>query len=205
MKDSKSNPETEANPYREEELAQDIFSDLQELDEMTRTDAVPTKPLLASVPIGKPPKDTFVRCHPSHIVTLYLYKDEETGESYMLPPSLAEVAQRDQAFRKRDLRLAVTVTGAVFIWETAMRGGETGANNTWNISMWNAQAAALDNWVRVVSNRQNASYDIMVSESDLGEPAYPEEQFNEILRVAFRNKVIETLDHPILKKLRGES
>ena len=158
MKDSKSNPETEANPYREEELAQDIFSDLQELDEMTRTDAVPTKPLLVSVRVGKPPKDTFVRCHPSHIVTLYLYKDEETGESYMLPPSLAEVAQRDQAFRKRDLRLAVTVTGAVFIWETAMRGGETGANNTWNISMWNAQAAALDNWVRVLRSDKRAIF-----------------------------------------------
>lgn len=86
-----------------------------------------------------------------------------------------------------------------------MRGEETGANNTWNISMWNAQAAALENWIRVVSNRQNASYDVKVSESDLGEPVYPEEQFNEILRVAFRGKVIETRDHPILKKLRGES
>jgi len=57
----------------------------------------------------------------------------------------------------------------------------------------------------VVSNCQNASYDVMISESDLGEPAYPEEQFDEILRVAFRGKVIETPDHPILRKLRGES
>ena len=204
MKDSKSSPETEANPYREEELAQDAFSDLKALDEMTRTDAVPTWPQLVSVRVGRPPKDTFLRCHPSLVITLYLYKEEETGESYMLPPNLAEVAQQDQVFKKRDLRLAVTIQGAVFLWETAMRGEETNANQ-WILSMWNAQGIAQDKWIRVVSNRQNASYDVKVSESDLGDPVYPEEQFDEILRVAFRNKVIETLDHPILKKLRGES
>ena len=204
MKDSKSSPETEANPYREEELAQDAFSDLKALDEMTRTDAIPTRPQLVSVRVGRPPKDTFVRCHPSHVITLYLYKEEETGESYMLPPNLAEVAQQDQVFKKRDLRLAVTIQGAVFLWETAMRGEETNANQ-WILSAWNAQGIAQDKWIRVVSNRQNASYDVKVSESDLGDPVYPEEQFDEILWVAFRNKVIETLDHPILKKLRGES
>ena len=98
----------------------------------------------------------------------------------------------------------MTIQGAVFLWETAMRGEETNANQ-WILSAWNAQGIAQDKWIRVVSNRQNASYDVKVSESDLGDPVYPEEQFDEILRVAFRNKVIETLDHPILKKLRGES
>ena len=202
-----NNPEPqnlEQTPYQEEEQAQDAFSDLKALDEMTRTDAVPTKPQLVSVRVGRPPKDTFVRCHPTHVIALYLYKDEESGESYLLPPSLAEVAQQDQVFKKRQLRLAVTVQGAVFLWETAMRGEETNSNQ-WILSAWNAQDTALDKWIRVVANRQNASYDVMSSESDLGEPVYLEEQFEEILRVAFRGKVIETRDHLILKKLRGES
>ena len=194
----------ENSPYQDEELKADAFSDLQVLDEMTRTDAIPTKPQLVSVRVGRPPKDTFVRCHPTHVIALFLYKDEETGESYMLPPILAEVAQQDQVFKKRQLRLAVTVQGAVFLWETAMPSEETNTNQ-WILSAWNAQATAQDRWIRVVANRQNASYDVMVSESDLGEPAYPEEQFDEVLRVAFRGKVIETRDHPILKKLRGES
>ena len=198
------NQSEENNPYQEKEQTPDAFSDLKALDEMTRTDAVPTKPQLVSVRVGRPPKDTFVRCHPTHVIALFLYKDEETGESYMLPPILAEVAQQDQVFKKRQLRLAVTVQGAVFLWETAMHGEETNANQ-WILSAWNAQATAQDRWIRVVANRQNASYDVMVSESDLGEPAYPEEQFDEVLRVAFRGKVIETRDHPILKKLRGES
>ena len=64
-----------------------------------------------------------MRCHPSHVITLYLYKEEETGESYMLPPNLAEVAQQDQVFKKRDLRLAVTIQGAVFLWETGLPRG----------------------------------------------------------------------------------
>jgi hypothetical protein len=33
---------------------------------------------------------------------------------------------------------------------------------------------------------------------------FPEEPFEEILRVAFKGHVVDSLDHPALKKLRGE-
>ena len=122
----------------------------------------------------------------------------------MRQPLSRELSNMLERSRDRQLRLAVTVQGAVFLWETAMRGEETNSNQ-WILSAWNAQDTALDKWIRVVANRQSASYDVMSSESDLGEPVYPEEQFEEILRVAFRGKVIETRDHLILKKLRGES
>jgi hypothetical protein len=38
----------------------------------------------------------------------------------------------------------------------------------------------------------------------LPEPNWPELPFKELLRVAFKDKYINSLDHPILRKLRGE-
>lgn len=35
-------------------------------------------------------------------------------------------------------------------------------------------------------------------------PRWPKEPFNELLRVAFKGSVVDSLDHPALKKLRGE-
>jgi hypothetical protein len=36
------------------------------------------------------------------------------------------------------------------------------------------------------------------------EPEWPEVPFGELLRIAFRDRLIESLDHPVLRRLRGE-
>ena len=37
------------------------------------------------------------------------------------------------------------------------------------------------------------------------EPDWPDMAFNALLRIAFKGKVIDTLDHPMLRRLRGEA
>jgi hypothetical protein len=37
------------------------------------------------------------------------------------------------------------------------------------------------------------------------DPEWPELTMDEIVRIAVRGRVIDTLDHPVLKKLRGEN
>jgi hypothetical protein len=48
-------------------------------------------------------------------------------------------------------------------------------------------------------------YDIKVASESLTPAAWPEVPFAELLRLAFRDKVITDFDHIVLKKLRGES
>jgi len=38
---------------------------------------------------------------------------------------------------------------------------------------------------------------------DLPEPIWPEKSFNEILKIAFQDKYIQTLDHPVIRRLKG--
>ena len=46
-------------------------------------------------------------------------------------------------------------------------------------------------------------YRIMKAKGDLGEPEWPSLSFNELLDVAFKDRVISSEDHPIFNKLLG--
>ena len=39
---------------------------------------------------------------------------------------------------------------------------------------------------------------------DLGDPVWPEKSLAELLRLGFEGKVIDSLDHPVLRELAGE-
>ena len=41
--------------------------------------------------------------------------------------------------------------------------------------------------------------------ADLAAPEWPDLTFAEILRLAFKQRVIDSYDHPFLKQLRGEA
>jgi hypothetical protein len=48
-------------------------------------------------------------------------------------------------------------------------------------------------------------YDVAVAPEGVAEPKWPEISLRELLRLAFgKGKLINSLDHPILKRLRGE-
>jgi hypothetical protein len=59
----------------------------------------------------------------------------------------------------------------------------------------------MRNWVRVTS--EDGHYGV----TEIGstpEPVFPEMSFNDCLRIAFRENIITTLSHPIVRELRGE-
>jgi hypothetical protein len=47
------------------------------------------------------------------------------------------------------------------------------------------------------------AYEIFEATGDLAEPAWPEIPFEEILEVAFRNHIVDRIDHLLVQKLRG--
>jgi hypothetical protein len=70
--------------------------------------------------------------------------------------------------------------------------------------MLEAVELAQKSWVRVSANMDVGGYDVLTATGTIPEPEWPGLSFAEILRIAFRHKLIDSLDHPVLKKLRGE-
>ena len=49
------------------------------------------------------------------------------------------------------------------------------------------------------------AYELFEATGNFPEPEWPEVEFSEILRVAFRERYIDSIDHPLVKRLRGEA
>ena len=62
----------------------------------------------------------------------------------------------------------------------------------------------MTRWVRVASNRQLGAYEVFEATGSLPEPEWPAESFEHIFRVAFQDHYIESVEHPAVRRLRGE-
>jgi hypothetical protein len=101
--------------------------------------------------------------------------------------------------------LVVTCTnraGDLFLWRVKLPGPD-GRSNTWTESALRIAQAAETSWCRMVSDTSNGHYTHYEPAVELPAPKWPDLVFNEILRIAFRDRYIETPDHPILRQLRG--
>jgi hypothetical protein len=66
-----------------------------------------------------------------------------------------------------------------------------------------AASTAVTSWTRVTPNMNLGAYEIRVAPTITVEPAWPELNFQELLRIAFRDKLITSTDHEVVRKLRG--
>ena len=199
--------DTNAAPEPQPETpAPDIVSDLANIRvDPTMADGPIVKKILAQVPVRKPSKEWFVRTH--HDTTNYcldalVLELKEDGEIYLIPPELHASLLGEACVHAKRLWLAVNRQGGVFIWAIRIPGAD-GKLDSWNQSALEAAALGTTQWVRVSANRQMGNYKIDVADFT-DEPHWPDRPFTELLRIAFKGKVIETLDHPVLKRLRGE-
>jgi len=58
--------------------------------------------------------------------------------------------------------------------------------------------------VKLVANMSLGAYDIFTAEGNLTDPEWPELSFHAILRLAFKDKYINSVDHAVCRRLRGE-
>jgi hypothetical protein len=49
------------------------------------------------------------------------------------------------------------------------------------------------------------AYEITVAESVMAEPVWPDLSYQELVRIAYRDRMIAALDHPVVKRLRGQA
>jgi hypothetical protein len=163
------------------------------------------KKALLTVPVRKPDKSWWVRVHPSEAFRLQTVVVElkEERETYLVDKSLWSELAAEATFSPRILFSAVNRQGVSFLWPVRLPGPD-GKIDDWSRTALEAAQMAQKNWVRVTANLSLGSYEVFEATAKLPEPNWPELPFKELLRVAFKGKFIDSLDHPILRKLRGE-
>lgn len=157
-----------------------------------------------TVAVKKPTKMTYVRVHPSPEFRMPLATlVDEMGEMYAVHPKVLH-AVADEA-KPTLLYTAIDDSGNVFLYPVGLPGAD-GSSNAWWQSGHAAAATAQKEWVRIVAVKTAGHYVTKAAKVDKGEPKWPEKSFEELLNMAFADgRLIDSLDHPLIRKLNGEA
>jgi hypothetical protein len=161
------------------------------------------KKILTTVPVRKPNKQDFVRVHPTpefrEPFAVIELKDDR--ERYLITPDIAAAFPAE--FVTEMLYTAINRQRVVFLWPVRLPASD-GRVNPWHSSAQQAAELAMECWIRVISNTSLGAYEIMKAPGNFPDPEWPEYTFHELLKIGFRDRIISSADHPVLKRLRGE-
>lgn len=162
------------------------------------------KKLLTTVSVRKPKRQEFVRVHPDPAWQLpaALLEVEEDRESYLVAAALQQALKGE--VQPVDLVTAMNRSGLLFLWPVK-RAKEGKRDNAWLTSAQAGARLAQKHWVKVASNRDLAAYEIIQAAGHYPDPEWPADLvFDDLVKLAFKDHVIRDMQHPVLRRLRGE-
>jgi hypothetical protein len=189
------------NNYEPAQPALDPFDPAAlRLDQSFGTSSV--KKLLMTVHVRKPSPQVFVRVHPDaeYRGDFALIQFKEERQFYLLTPTIARGLPGE--FRFCTVFTAITRQENVFLWPVKLPGPD-GRSNEWHITEAEAALLAQTKWVRIKADMDLGANVISVAEGELGEPVWPDHSFRDLLRIAFKDRLVDSFDHLVIKKLRG--
>ena len=161
---------------------------------------------MTGVPLRKPPqKDCwFTILHELKYPVLVITSSENNkGQDIWLVHKSQYKAVTDEACAaKYILYICVGINGQPFIWYTKKPNPDDNAT-AWLGSAVMCAEVGKKNWVRVFSDKGAAKYVYRIS-TKYPPPNPLEFTIDELLQEAFKGKVIDRPDHPVLMHLRGE-
>lgn len=195
MTDKKNNPKVMSDEpvmiggIRLDELVQPVdFSG-------AATAGTPTR-----IHINKPRRDEWVmvRSGKEWETAIYVIEDAQDmdREIYVVTADLANGELADDA-RYAILYLAISSTGRLFWWHVKIAANSR--RNHWAESALKAIEAAKGKWIRVIPAHEG--YEIREARARMSEPQWPDMSRNEIIQLAFEDRIIDSMEHPVAQRL----
>jgi hypothetical protein len=195
-------PSTNGSGASRPEGAADIFSDLSAL-RLSPEEAgqIGSEEVLAHISIRKPNVNEFVRVNPDPAMSLAtsIFVDSER-ETYFVAPNARNVLVA--GVKAMLLLPTVNQRGMFFIWPVALGDG-SGRRNAWHDTAREASELAKREWIKLVSDMPGGCYRIYRAKGALPNPVFPEKNLEELLRIAFRGRVIDSETHPVVRQALG--
>src|SRR5215471_4435399 len=161
--------------------------------------------LVARVPVRRPNGHTFVRVHSGQDyrfpVDLIELPDEE--ETYLIY-SNEVAAALDEVRKPCMLYTAITRQGTVFLWPVKLPRGNKKLV-AWHTSATEAAETAMKFWVRINADMEVGAYKITVARGVIPDPEWPNLTFEELLRIAFQDRLVNSLTHPLVRRYLGDA
>lgn len=160
---------------------------------------------IVSVPVRKPAKDEWIRVHPDPDFALQtgILELKSEREIYLVARPLWPELNDETTFNRRAIFSTISRQGVFFLWPVRLPNPD-GKLDSWNASAMEAAILAQNTWVRMTANMALGAYDVTKASVKVADPVWPETSFRDLLSIAFKDRLLDSLDHPVLKRLRGE-
>ena len=155
------------------------------------------------VPVRKPNRQEFIRVRPEeeYQYSTWVLELKETREYYLIDPDLWQVLPGEIV--PKVFLTTINKQGVLTLWPIRLPG-EDGQLDPWNVSAMEAASLAQAQWVRVAANMSLGGYETFIATGDFAEPEWPELSMQKIMDVAFKGRYVDSEDHPVIQRLRGE-
>jgi len=154
-----------------------------------------------TIPVRKPGRRNFIRVHHDEEYRLYDVPviEDEKKEVHILSAELEIPEDLERFVSHQNLLTCITHRGTLFLWPYK------NSTNDWSKSASRIARRAVVEWVRLIPDMEANGYRVETAPAELRavQPTWPEMTFDEILNTAFEDKCIDSLDHPVIRSLRG--
>ncbi len=153
--------------------------------------------VLSTVPVGKPKKSDFFRVHDSSdfMMATMTYECKDERKHFLVTPQMVQ----ELAGEATPTLILTTINRQNVLGLWPIKLGST----DWALSANQAAELAKTKWVRMAADMSLGAYRIYEAQGELSEPEWPKKTFNELVEIAFRGRLIDRDDHPVINRLLG--
>ena len=158
--------------------------------------------LLAHIAVRRPKKDEYFRVNPDPELqlTALVWTDPDEGEVFLVTPSARDIMA--DSGRIVTLVLCQSRQGVNFLWPVNTDSRQGGGRG-WAQSARAAMLTARTSWIKIRGDRAAGGYQVFQAAEQHGDPTWPDLPFSELLKIGFRDRLIESADHPVHRRLQG--
>jgi hypothetical protein len=168
------------------------------------SEGVGVKKAIITIPVRKPNGQEYIRVHtgPAYRLPVALIELRDDREIYLVTSSVA--AQIQGEYFLATMFTCINRAGVLSLWPVRLPGSD-GRQLDWHRSAAQAAEMAMTRWVRIKSNMNLRAYEVYEASATIPDPVWPDLLYKQMLEIAFKDRLVNSLDHPVLKQLRGEA
>ena len=208
MSDNTENP-TSVQPRDPKAAAEKLAAEL-ELPRGLGIGATKTIKRTLKIALRRPNPRRFIRVHPDLKRRVAVFKDpndedEFENAEYVCTGAVAEELETDCRYAL--LRVYLNKTGSLGLWLCYEPQLDMKRTDVWAITRLACAEVAESKWVRIHRSEDGQGYGYTEPELQIPDPDWERvlqgRQMPELIHLACRDRVIDSLDHPVLKDFFG--
>ncbi len=168
--------------------------------------------ILANLTVGKPSSTAFFQIRSGEgfePVQLFTYSPDTRGKDsqpYLVYDEFTQIFEEKHVLVPAKFYLYIVHgSGVMKLDFISQRVDKSGNLNRYHTSRMECYEAAKTQWVQMQSNQDAGFYTWSLAENKLPAPEWPKKPATliEAIELAFKGFIIDSADHPEIKKLRG--